>query len=136
MFQIWFWILKRSEKNYYLNKIKELGLEDLKFEKADQFALLDGSVSSNEIFSKYKIMEHIPEFYFFDIGKEDYINHLVKNPPKNEWFNDGMSYNIYEQKGDKYYDYSFIKGAKQNTRVYKSFRELLEDIADFRMRTK
>jgi len=84
MFQIWFWILKRSEKNSYLNKIKELGLEDLKFEKADQFALLDGSVSSNEIFSKYKIMEHIPEFYFFDIGKEDYINHLIKNPPKNE----------------------------------------------------
>jgi len=47
-----------------------------------------------------------------------------------------MSYNIYEQKGDKYYDYSFLKGEKHKTRVYQSLRELLEDIADFRMRTK
>ena len=135
LLQLWFWKLDHDEKKTNIRKIRKLGLEKIKFDDQEQFDILDGKVSESEIRKKYKIDCSIPSFYFFDIEESDYVQHLKKHPPRNEWFNDGVSYNIIEKKLDGYYDNSYVKGKKIDSEYYQTYTELLENIAKFRMNT-
>ena len=130
--QLWFWTINYSENKNHLKEIKKLGLENFKFKKTEQFDFLDGKVSGVDLLKKYNINASIPITYFIDIDKLDYVEHLESHPP-NKWFNDGISYNIIEKTADGYYDHSYIKGKRVGSKHYKTFTELLDMIANFRM---
>ncbi|NOU62291.1 hypothetical protein [Marinifilum caeruleilacunae] len=134
LLQMWFARVNTTERKQYLRRINELGLNGFTLKKEEQFAVLDGEIKSVEILNRYEIYEDIPIQFFFNIDKEDYVNHLEKHPPDNKWFDDLISYEIFEEKEDGYYNYSYVKGEKINTKFYVEFNELLEDIAEFRMK--
>ena len=134
LLQLWFLIIRTNENKNHLRKIKELGLKNLKFDKKEQFDFLDGKLSEADLLKRYSINETIPVKYFFNIEKVDYVEHLNKFPPNSEWFNDGVSYNIFQKTIGGYYDHSYFKGNKVSSIYYQTNEELLDMIANFRIK--
>jgi len=92
LLKLWFYIIELNElkdAKYWVNKLKKNKTPKLTNE--EQIEFLNGDIGWEKI-KNILNMKEIPLHvlnYFIDIEPDLYLNHLLKNPPKQRW-NEGM----------------------------------------------